>query len=545
MYISDIIIESLRKEKVDTVFGYPGGAVVPLYEAMRKSDIEHILVRHEQSAAHCASGYSRTSGKVGVCMATSGPGATNLITGIATAYMDSIPMVVITGQVGSDSIGKDVFQEADVVGATEPFTKHNYLVKTASDIPRIIKEAFYIANTGRKGPVLIDIPVDIQRMKVSKNLNYDMDIPGYNPTVKGHIGQIKRALRKIKNAKKPIICAGGGIISSNAQEELRIFVRKSEIPLVHTLMGIGCLETESESYIGMLGSHGHKCANEAISRADLIIVVGTRLGDRATIGNKILDEIPDIIHIDIDPAEVGKIVESTIPLVGDANNILARLNKEIKVLEISDWKNELRELYELEKSLPRGEENEVKNDFINPREIIELVSKYLDEDSIVTADVGQNQIWTARNLKIKGNMKFFTSGGLGTMGYSLPAAIGSKVADKSRKVLCVLGDGGFQMSMGELGTLANVDGGLMILLFNNNRLGMVRELQDIHVGKGKYFGIDIHNNPDFGMIAQAYGMKVCKTKSIEEFEDVIKDAFNSEDKWLIECQVDPDVWSTI
>ncbi|MCT4633434.1 MAG: biosynthetic-type acetolactate synthase large subunit [Firmicutes bacterium] len=539
MYISDTIVESLIKENVDTVFGYPGGAVVPLYESLRKSKINHVLVRHEQAAAHSASGYSRSSGKVGVCMATSGPGATNLITGIATAYMDSIPMVVITGQVGSESIGKDVFQEADVVGSTEPFTKHNYLVKDPDDIPRIIREAFYIANTGRKGPVLIDIPVDLQRLKAKKKLSNEMDIPGYKPTVKGHIGQIKRALRKIKSAKRPVICAGGGIISSGACEELRIFVKKSGIPVVHTLMGIGCVETNCESYIGMLGSHGHKKANEVISRADLIVVVGTRLGDRATIGNRILDEMPDIIHIDIDPAEVGKIVESTIPLVGDANNILSRLNKEIKPVDIAPWKEEIKGIEE------KPSNDDMKEGYLNPREAILTLSKYLDGNAVVTADVGQNQIWAARNIVIKDNMKFFTSGGLGTMGYSLPAAIGAKVANPEGKVVCVLGDGGLQMSLGELGTLANVKGGMVVLLINNGRLGMVRELQDIHVGKGVYYGIDLMNNPDFGLIAEAYGMKKCRPSSMEEFDSVIEKAIKSDDKWLVECVVDPDIWSTI
>jgi acetolactate synthase-1/2/3 large subunit len=472
-------------------------------------------------------------------MATSGPGATNLITGIATAYMDSIPMVVITGQVGSESIGKDVVQEADVVGSTEPFTKHNYLVKDPDDIPRIIREAFYIANTGRKGPVLIDIPVDLQRLKAKKKLSNEMDIPGYKPTVKGHIGQIKRALRKIKSAKRPVICAGGGIISSGACEELRIFVKKSGIPVVHTLMGIGCVETNCESYIGMLGSHGHKKANEVISRADLIVVVGTRLGDRATIGNRILDEMPDIIHIDIDPAEVGKIVESTIPLVGDANNILSRLNKEIKPVDIAPWKEEIKGIEE------KPSNDDMKEGYLNPREAILTLSKYLDGNAVVTADVGQNQIWAARNIVIKDNMKFFTSGGLGTMGYSLPAAIGAKVANPEGKVVCVLGDGGLQMALGELGTLANVKGGMVVLLINNGRLGMVRELQDIHVGKGVYYGIDLMNNPDFGLIAEAYGMKKCRPSSMEEFDSVIEKAIKSDDKWLVECVVDPDIWSTI
>ncbi|QEK13458.1 biosynthetic-type acetolactate synthase large subunit [Crassaminicella thermophila] len=533
MKASDAIIQCLKKENVDMIFGYPGGAVLPLYEALRKSDIKHILIRHEQSAAHSASGYARASTKTGVCIATSGPGATNLITGIATAYMDSIPLVIITGQVKSTAIGKDVFQEADIIGSTEPFTKHNYLIKNAKDIPKVIKEAFYIAATGRPGPVLIDIPVDIQNENIEFDYPKTTNIPGYKPTYEGHNGQIKRALQKLKASKKPLICVGGGIICANAYQELKAFSEKVKIPVVHTLMGIGALPSDSPYYVGMVGSHGHGFSNKVVIESDLLMIIGARVADRATADLKLLNEKKNIIHIDIDPAEVGKNVDTTIPIVGDAKNILNRFIEKCTPLETDEW---IKKIHQLKENYIKQDED---TDYINPKKALEFLSNIVDEETILTADVGQNQIWAARNFEIKGDRKFFTSGGLGTMGYSLPAAVGAKLACPDKRVISVVGDGGIQMSLSELGTISENDLNITIILFNNYRLGMVRELQDIHYGKGKNFSISFKKSPDFVKIAEAYGLDSKQVTSNREFESAIKEALESKKGYLLECIVDP------
>ncbi|CAH2212793.1 biosynthetic-type acetolactate synthase large subunit [Tepidibacter aestuarii] len=534
MKVSDAIIKCLENEEVDTIFGYPGGAVLPLYESLRNSNIKHILIRNEQSAPHSASGYARSSEKTGVCIATSGPGATNLITGIATAYMDSIPLVVITGQVKSTCIGKDAFQEADIIGATEPFTKHNYLIKDANDIPRIIKESFYIASSGRPGPVLIDIPVDIQRQSIKFDYPENVNIIGYNPTYEGHTGQIKRALRKLKNSKKPLICVGGGVLCSNASKEFISFVEKAKIPVVHTLMGIGSLPCDSPYYVGMVGSHGHSYSNQIVRKADLLMIIGARIGDRATAGFNETNENIDIIHIDIDPAEVGKNINTNIPIIGDCKNILQTLVNLITPIVTEQWLLEINEL-----KINYKKENPYYKNFVNPKKALKFLSDTVDEDAIITADVGQNQIWTAHHFEIKGNRRFLTSGGLGTMGYSIPAAIGAKLACPNKKVISVVGDGGIQMPLSELGTLSGNNLNTIILLFNNNRLGMVRELQHNAYGKGSYFGINFEFNPDFVQISKAYGLTGKKVLSNEEFEQALKEAIQSEKSYLIECIVDP------
>ncbi|MCT4593666.1 MAG: biosynthetic-type acetolactate synthase large subunit [Anaeromicrobium sp.] len=533
MKTSDIIIKCLEKEDVRFIFGYPGGAVLPLYESLRHSNIDHILVRHEQSAAHCASGYARASKKVGVCLATSGPGATNLITGIATAYMDSIPLVVITGQVNSNLIGKDVFQEADIVGSTEPFTKHNYLVKKAQDIPRIIKEAFYIAKTGRPGPVLIDIPVDIQREKMKFNYPSDINILGYKPIYKGHLGQIKRALNKLKGSKRPLICVGGGIICANAIDEFREFVNKGQIPVIHTLMGIGALNEDSKYHLGMVGIHGNKDSKNIVSKADLVMIIGARIADRAHNLIQSLNDDIHIIHIDIDPAEVGKNIKSHVPIVGDAKTILQELNEKITSLDTNDWIDQLQVIRSCEK-----QKNIINEKYVNPKIALNYLSDEADHNSIITADVGQNQIWTIRNFKFSGKRSILTSGGLGTMGYSLPASIGAQFAS-TNKVICITGDGGFQMSLGELGTIAQNNLPILIILFNNNRLGMVRELQYNAYGKGNYYGVDLQN-PDFILLSKAYGIDGISVNNNGEFEEVIENALKSDKPYLIECMVDPD-----
>jgi acetolactate synthase-1/2/3 large subunit len=528
---TDAIVECLKKESVNLVFGYPGAAIMPLYDALRRSDIEHILVRQEQAAAHCASGYARTSGKVGVCIATSGPGATNLITGIATAYMDSIPLVAITGQVKSTLIGRDVFQEVDITGATEPFVKHSYLIKNSKDIPRIIKEAFHIAKTGRPGPVLIDIPSDILVEDIDFYYDEEVNIRGYKPTFVGHVGQVKRAFKRLEKSKKPVICIGGGIITANAEKELADFVEKAKIPVVCTLMGLGGIDHSSPYYIGMIGSHGHNYANRAVAEADVIVFIGARLGDRATGENKLFKNNPDIIHIDIDPAEIGKNLGTSIPIVGDAKNVLNQLLELVRPLKTEDW---IDYLTNLKRNHKKASED---NDYVNPKYAIELLSDMLDDNAILVGDVGQNQIWVALNYKVTSERKFFISGGLGTMGYSLPAAIGSAIADKKRQVVAVMGDGGFQMSLQELATIKQNKLKVIILLFNNEGLGMVREMQ-YRTYKSEY-AVDLSSNPDFIKLAEAYGIQGKIVKNNEGLKEAFDEAINSKGTFLIECMVNP------
>lgn len=531
MKASDAIIKSLLNEGVDVVFGYPGAAVIDLYESLRKSRIRHVLVRQEQAAAHSASGYARISGKVGVCIATSGPGATNLITGIATAYMDSIPLVIITGQVNSSKIGHDMFQEADITGATESFTKHSFLVKNENDLPRIIKEAFYIASTGRPGPVLIDIPSDIQAAKIEKSvLPKSIDIRGYKPTTKGHMGQIKRAVKAISESKRPLIVAGGGVILSHAEDELLNFVEKTGIPVVHTLMGKGSLPSLNNNYLGMIGNHGFSEANRAVAKADLLIIIGARVADRAWSG--VADKMHNgirIIHIDVDPAEIGKNVGTQIPLVGDAKAILAQMADKTEKLNKCEWLNELKN--------NKGFINTNRANFINPKYAIELISKKLNDEAIMVADVGQNQIWSARYFEDRIGRSFLTSGGLGTMGYGLPAAVGAKLAAPKRQIVAVVGDGGFQMSLQELGTISVNNLGIIILLFNNSGLGMVRELQDKTFGK--LCAVELEGNPDFIKLSDAYNIKGVRIVEDSGLEDAFDKAIRHKGPFLVECVVDP------
>lgn len=534
MKVSEAIVKILELENVKTVFGYPGGAVLPLYEALRGSEIQHVLVRNEQSAAHCASGYARAAQTTGVCIGTSGPGATNLITGIATAYMDSIPMVVITGQVKKDLIGKDAFQEADITGATEPFTKHNYLVREAQDIPRVLTEAFYIASSGRPGPVLVDIPKDIQMDHITFDYPGKVDILGYKPTTNGHSGQIRKIIQRLKKSRRPVIYAGGGIIRANAMKELRKFAEKGRIPVVNTMMGLGSFPMDSPYYVGMVGFHGHEFTNEIIKRSDLMIIVGARMSDRATQNFSSLNPDTDVVHIDIDPAEIGKIFEHQIPVVGDAKSILKKMTEKIVKLDTDAWLQEIESI----KFLPEEYTLE-PTETVNPKIAMRLLSDMVPENTIVTADVGQNQIWAAKNFKYSGERRYFTSGGLGTMGYSLPAAIGAKLAAPDKTVVAVMGDGGIQMLLAELGTLSESNEHVIIMLFNNSRLGMVRELQDNTYGKGRNYGIEFGLNPDFVKIGEAYGIPSKRVASHDALESTYKEALKSEKAFLIECIVDP------
>ncbi len=534
MKVAQAIIECLKAEDVEVVFGYPGAVVVPIYEEFRKSNFNHILVRHEQAAGHCANGYARATGKTGVCIVTSGPGATNIITGIATAYMDSIPMVIITGQVHTSLIGKDAFQEADITGSTEPFTKHSYLVKNAEDIPRIMKEAFYIASTGRPGPVIIDIPVDIQEQDIDFEYPSEVSIRGYKPKLLGHKLQIKRVIEKILKSKKPLICVGGGIALAGAIDDFRTFVEKSHIPVVHTLMGKDCLPTDDHYYVGLIGSHGFAEANKAISNADLLVLIGTRMADRAIAGTHNILKNKEIIHIDIDPAEIGKNLDALLPVVGDAKHILHHLTEGITPIDTKEWLEEIKSFSKQHKTDYKIEEN---TKTVTAKYAINLFSHMISDNSILVTDVGQNQIWSARNYEIRKNMRFFTSGGLGTMGFGLPAAIGTKMGAPDKKVAVVVGDGGFQMSLPELGTILQSNVSIIIILINNSGLGMVREMQG-----GRYegnFGVQMEKNPDFVKIAEAYGIPGRKVYKNDELKAAFQEALDSETAYLLELIVDP------
>ena len=532
---AEIMVKCLEAEGIKVVFGYPGATICPFYDKIYDSDIKHVLVRQEQNAAHAASGYARCSGKPGVCVATSGPGATNLITGIATAYTDSIPMVAITGQVRSDLLGRDVFQEADITGACEPFVKHSYIVKRTEDLPRVFKEAFHIASTGRKGPVLIDIPMDIQENEIEEFVYPDkVNIPGYKPNTKGHAIQVKRAVEAIKNSKRPLIVSGGGVLLSGVKPKFQKFADSTKIPVISTMMGIGVMPSEHEMYLGMLGTHGKRVANRALYEADLVIVCGARLGDRAVASPHQMSENNTVIHIDIDPAEIGKNVKTEIPIVGDMKNVMNMLIEEIGDYQVpklwqdtvKTWKKELFRV------------PPVFEGFVEPRTLVSHLSSMLRSKAILVADVGQNQIWCANNFRIREG-RFLTTGGMGTMGYSIPAAVGAKFARPNRDVVVVCGDGSFQMGMNELATIAGNGLAIKIIIMRNHRLGMVRELQDNYYNK-RHSATVLQGDPDFLKIAEAYGIDHAEANSNEEAEEIIKSMVKSDKPFILVCNVYPD-----
>ena len=528
MKLSDAMIRCLQEENVDTIFGYPGAAVVDIYESLRASSIHHVLVRQEQAAVHSASGYARTTGKVGVCIATSGPGATNLITGIATAYMDSIPIVIFTGQVKSNLIGRDVFQEVDITGATEPFVKHSYLIQNPKEFPRIVKEAFYIARTGRPGPVLIDIPMDYQGEQIEYRMPKKVSIRGYKPTVEGHIGQIKKAMKLLEKSERPLICAGGGVILGEAKEELTAFAEKMNIPVVHTLMGLGAIPTTHPLYKGMIGTHGYAHSNWAVRNADTILFIGARIADRAVSNTCVLADNVNIIHIDVDPAEIGKMTSANIPIVGDVKQVLLQMLPLAKKVNTTKWCASIEEAKEeKEEKHPEGA--------VNPKLFVRALSRLLGDNAIIAADVGQNQFWTVRNMEIMKDRKLICSGGFGTMGYSLPAAIGAAIGNRDKKVVSFFGDGSFQMSLFELGTLIQEKVKPLMILFNNSGLGMVRELQrkvDL-----KEHGVALNCNPDFCQLVAAYGIKTKRITYADEIEDALKEAIAADEAYFIEVLV--------
>ena len=530
----EVMVKCLEAEGVEILFGYPGAAICPFYDALYDSPIRHVLVRSEQNAAHMASGYARASGKPGVCVTTSGPGATNLITGIATAYMDSIPIIAITGQVNLEQLGRDVFQEADITGACESFTKHSYLVKDAADLPRVFKEAFHIASTGRPGPVLIDVPEDVQEALL-ESFRYPerAEIPGYKPKTSGHPVQVKRALEAIRQAKRPVICCGGGVVLAGAREEMTAFAQKSGIPIVSTMMGIGVMPMDSPVYLGMIGKFGRGYANRAIGEADLIILCGARVGDRAIALPNQIAEQAQIIHIDIDPAEIGKNMRVDIPIVGDVRQVLAALADKVEPVDCKDWVD--RVLQYKREFIPRGEDRE---DYVEPRSFIRTLSSMMEEDAILTADPGQGQIWAAINFTQKEG-RFLTSGGLGTMGYALPAALGAKLAKPRRQVLAVCGDGAFQMSLCELATVVASHAPLKVVVFDNRRLGMVREYQNALYSR-RHIATHMDGNPDFVALCRAYGISAALAENNRQAEELAAEMLKSPRPYVLVCRVDPE-----
>ncbi len=531
MTVAKAMVKCLEVENVRHVFGYPGAAICPFYDELLESDIQHILVRHEVNGGHSASGYARISGSPGVCIATSGPGATNIITAIATAYMDSIPLVVITGQVNSDQIGRDVFQEADITGSAEPFVKHSFLVKNPDEICNIMKKAFYIAGTGRQGPVLIDVPVDIQKMECSFEYPEKIDIRSYRPKTAGNKLQVKRVTDAICNSKKPLICAGGGIFPANAKDELKRFSELCDIPVINTMMGLSNMDMSDRLYFGMIGMHGVRAANYAVSHCDLFILLGARVGDRAVTAIQQLNGVP-VIHIDIDPAEIGKNLVATTPIVGDLKIILKQLIECSSKLSHTEWIDELTDIKE--KDINR--EIIVKSGFVNPKDFIRILNKHIPDDTVIVADVGQNQIWTANNIFLKKG-RFLTSGGMGTMGYSLPAAIGAKLSSPSSEVIAICGDGSFQMMMMELATAIQHNVNVKIIVMVNNYLGMVREVQENYYDN-RLIAVDLSGSPGFDKIAEAYGIKAATISDISLADAGIKEMINSEKPYLLQVVVD-------
>ena len=527
---AEAMVRCLGSEGVKVVFGYPGAAICPFYDELYRSDIHHVLVRHEANAGHEASGYARITGKPAVCVATSGPGATNLLTAIATAYADSIPLICITGQVSTDQIGCDVFQEVDITGAAQPFVKHSYLVKDASQLPRIFKEAFYLAGTGRKGPVLIDVPVDVQNTMIDFEYPETVTMRTYKPTVKGNPMQIKKICEAVENAKRPLICAGGGIFLAGAEKELIKFAEKAKVPAVSTMMGLSLFPTEHPLYLGMLGMHGLKAANRAVSECDTMILIGARVGDRAVKSPTFLAENKQIIHIDIDPAEIGKNIPVDIPLVGDCKTILEELTEKIGEVDHSRW---LSELSEIKDDVPENDETE---GFINPKVFLRKLSDRMPADTVCVADVGQNQIWCCNNYAIKEGGRFMTSGGMGTMGYSVPCGIGAKMAAPEREVVVVCGDGSFQMQMMELATIMQEKIAVKIIVMRNNYLGMVRELQTKGYGD-RLIAVDLDGSPDFVALARAYGIESDRVSTMAEAEEKLEKLASSDKPYLLECDV--------
>lgn len=549
---AQIVVECLKKEGVDVIFGYPGGVVIPFFDALfDEKKLKVILPRHEQGAAHMADGYARATGKVGVCVATSGPGATNTVTGIATANMDSVPMVIITGQVSSSMIGNDAFQEVDITGITRSITKHNYLVKDVKTLAKTIKEAFHIANTGRKGPVLVDIPVDIFNSKCEFVYPEKVEIRGYNPNLEGHSGQIKKAMKMLMSAERPVILAGGGVILADASQELADFVDKCHVPVATTLLGLGCFNSSNPLWLGMPGMHGTYYANYAITESDLILSVGARFDDRVTGKIDAFAPKAKVIHVDIDPTSISKSVIADVPIVGDSKIILPELTKLVEKCNIDNW---LKRIEEWKRLHPL--EYKKSDSVIKPQEVIQTISRLTKGDCIITTEVGQNQMWTAQFFSFIEPRTFLTSGGLGTMGYGFPAAIGAQFGYPDKIVVDIAGDGSIQMNIQELATVAVYDLPVKIVILNNGYLGMVRQWQELFYDR-RYSSTCLQKEincpasckgtnklecvkyvPDFVSLAKSYGINGVRVTDPKDIESVLKQELFSGKASVMEFVID-------
>ena len=533
-----LFVKALQEEGVTTLFGYPGGTVTDLFDELYKQDgIEVVLPRHEQGLIHEAEGYARSTGKVGVCLVTSGPGATNIMTGLADAHYDSIPLVCFTGQVPLSLIGNDAFQEVDIVGMTRSITKYGVTVRKREDLGRIIKMAFYIASTGKPGPVLIDIPIDIQNQELKKfQYPEEVNIRGYKPSVKGNDLQIKRVAEAISKAKQPLICAGGGVWLADAKEELLELAERCSIPVVKTMMGLGLLPTDHPLNMGMIGAHGNHCANKALAKADLLIMVGTRAADRAMVDPGEIQRRMATIHIDVDPAEIGKNMQAAIPLVGNVKVILRQiLDRDVAATDSAAWLEKLRDYRkaELNRVFPR------RAGSVFPGTVLRRLGARLDDDAVICVDVGQNQIFACKYIPQK-HGRLLTSGGLGTMGYALPAAVGAKVAGPDRQTLVVCGDGSFQMAMNELAAIRAADMDIKIVLFRNHTLGLVHQIQSSAPYHGP-FGVALDGSPDFETIAAAYRVPCIQVGDEDHLDEALDRFLGTQGSCLLICEVHPDV----
>jgi acetolactate synthase-1/2/3 large subunit len=521
---------------VEYLFGYPGGAVISLYDELYESDLKTILTRHEQGAGHMADGYARATGKVGVCVATSGPGATNLVTAIATAHMDSVPMIAITGQVKTHLIGNDAFQEADLTGITRPITKHNYLVKDVKDLGRIVKEAFHIASTGRPGPVLIDLPADVTAATLEGEPDMEMRLPGYKPNVgPGHARQLQKAAEAINQAERPVLYVGGGVVISGGSEELRKLAHKANIPVTETLMALGSFSGDDDLSLGMLGMHGTAYANYAVTHSDLLIAVGARFDDRITGKLEAFAPGASIIHIDVDPTSIGKNIAVDVPVVGDAKKILSELLDMVDEASHSEWGQRVAAWKE---SHPLSYDRE--SDAIKPQAVVENISELTNGEAVVVTDVGQHQMWAAQYYTFKKPRHFLSSGGLGTMGYGLPAALGAQFGRPDETVFCIAGDGSIQMNIQELATASLHNLPVKIAVLNNGYLGMVRQWQELFFDR-RYSGTVLADgNPDFVAVAEAFGVTGMLAEDPGDVRSTLERAMETDGPVLMDFRTDPE-----
>jgi acetolactate synthase-1/2/3 large subunit len=535
---AQIMMEVLKEEGVDTIFGFPGGVVIDLFDELAKTDIRRVLVRHEQGAVHAADGYARASGKTGVCLVTSGPGATNTVTGIATAYMDSIPLVVFTGQVPTQLIGNDAFQEVDIVGITRPCTKHNYLVQSAAEFPRIIKEAFYLARSGRPGPVLVDVPKDVTKETADYSPIKEVRLKSYNPTYNPNMKQLRKAVELIKKSERPVIFAGGGIILSRAAAELTEFARKTQIPVTTSLMGLGAFPGTDPLWLGMIGMHGTYRANMSTGACDLIISIGVRFDDRVTGKTDAFASQAKIVHIDIDPTSIRKNVPVTIPIVGDCKTSLRLLNELVDEASLNNMAARRKEWFaqieEWKSTKPLAYKQE---DTIKPQFVVEKLYEITKGEAIITTEVGQNQMWAAQYYHFNQPNHFITSGGLGTMGFGLPAAIGAQIAFPDKLVIDIAGDGSIQMNIQEMATAVQCCLPVKVAILNNAYLGMVRQWQELFYEK-RYVCTDMNCAPDFVKLAEAFGAVGLRASKPEEVEAVLKEGLSVPQPVIMDFKVD-------